>query len=168
MKLFDSPAPAAALAAALTLTVAAPAYAGDKSDDIVVSSKSAMVTWQQDTTRQLNRMLARTPVAHTAAPNDTIVQIEFTLGEDGRPTDITLLDGDANWSARQTAIYAVRRLGDLSDVPVTNPQGTRFLANLIFADNAETRDQLAAKLDRSERTRLAAADGEEEPILLGG
>ena len=168
MKLLDSLAPAAAVAATLSLALGAPAYAGDKSDDIVVSSKTAMATWQQDTTRQLNRMLSRASVARTGTPNDTIVQIEFALGPDGKPTDITVLDGDANWSARRTAIYAVKRLGDLSDVPVTNPQNAKFLANLIFADSIDSHDRLAAKLASDTQTRFAEANSEDDYILLGG
>lgn len=167
MNMFAKFATATALAATLTLPLAAPAAAGEKSDDIVVSSNAAMAKWQDTATNQLNRMLARAPMARSYAPNETIVQVTFSIDADGDPQDITVLDGDANWGARQTALYAIKRLSSLSQVPVRNPQNAKFLANLIFAQDAATHRQLAAKLDASTRTRLAEAGGEESYILLG-
>ena len=159
-------ASATALAAALTLPFAMPVSAGEKSQDIVVRSQAAMEKWQQTTTKQLNRMLARAPVARSHAPNETIVQVAFTIDAEGNPENIKVLDGDANWGARQAAVYAVKRLDSLSDVPVRNPEGAKFLANLIFAQDRETYRELAATL-KPGGARFAEAD-DEEYILLGG
>ncbi len=158
--------PAAALA--FTLPFAAPAVAGEKSDGIVVRSQEALEEWQAQTTKDINRSLRNAPIPNNARPNNSVVQITFTLGADGKPENIETLDGSGNWAARKAARYAVRRLNDLDTVPVSNAQNAQFLANIFFASSADMHKQLAAQLKKSERSRLAAAEGEKEYILLGG
>ena len=157
-------APALALAA---LTPFAAAQAGENSEDIVVTSSADMKAWQDDATRSLDRALQRSPIERTATPSSGIVQVTFTLGSDGRPTDVELYDSSANWAAERSAIYAVRRLGDISDVPVSDPQGAQFIANIIFADSEAEHDDLALALAASERTRLASGGPASAFVALG-
>ncbi|MEL6529399.1 MAG: hypothetical protein AAFQ27_05520 [Pseudomonadota bacterium] len=158
--------PAAALA--FTLPMSAPAMAGEKSEGIVVRSQAALEQWQADTTSDINRSLKFARIPPSTRPNDAVVQITFTLGADGKPDNIELLNGDGNWAARKAAMYAVRRLNNLDEVPVGNAQNAQFLANIFFASSKDVHKQLAAKLAQTERTRIAAAGGENEYILLGG
>ncbi len=158
--------PAAALA--FTLPFAAPAVAGEKSDGIVVRSQAALEEWQAETTKDINRSLRNAPIPNNARPNDSVVQITFTMGANGKPANIETLKGNGNWAARKSAMYAVRRLNDLDAVPVTNPQNAQFLANIFFASSVDVHKQLAVQLKKSERSRLANAEGETEYILLGG
>lgn len=158
-------APAALALAALTPFAAA--HAGESGDDIVVTSTGEMQAWQADTTRSLDRALQNSPFERTATPGSGIVQVSFTIGADGRPDNVELYNSTANWSADRSAMYAVRRLGDISDVPVSNPQGAQFLANIIFAQNEAEHDKLAAKLERSEATRLASGTPASTYIALG-
>jgi len=158
--------PAAALA--FTLPFAAPAMAGENSDGIVVRSQAALEEWQAATTKDINRSLKHARIPRNAFPNNAVVQVTFTLGADGKPENVAFLRGSGNWVARKVAMYAVRRLDDLDKVPVTNPQNAQFLANIFFASDKATHKQLAAQLEKAERTRIAAAGGEEEYILLGG
>ncbi|MDJ0642941.1 MAG: hypothetical protein QNJ15_08995 [Erythrobacter sp.] len=158
--------PVAALG--LALPFSAPAVAGEKSDGIVVTSMAKMKEWQAETTKDINRSLRSAPIPNSSRPNKAVVQIAFTLGADGKPDNIEVLDGRGNWAARRAASYAVRRLNDLDQVPVTNPADAQFLANIFFAGTAEDYKELKAQLKKSEARRLAAADGEEEYILLGG
>jgi hypothetical protein len=164
---FANIAGAAALAAIAAVPLSAPAAAGENSDDIIVISTKAMKQWQAETTRDLNRALERAPFARSVLPNDAIVQVAFTLGEDGRAQDVTVLSGNGNWAARKAARYAVQQLDTLGDVPVMSPQGTPFLANIIFASDVETHEKLAEQLVRSESARIAAAGGEDPYVLLG-
>lgn len=157
-----------ALAAALALPLAAPALAGEKSDDIVVSSKAAMEQWQADTTADINRTLARDPTSRKTPPNNAVVEVAFTLGADGRAENIEILDGYGNWSARRAAKYAVRALDTLGDVPVRDRTGTAFLAQIIFADNEEIHAKLTKKAAKARAARFAAMEENERPILLGG
>lgn len=153
---------------ALALPFAAPALAGEKSDGIVVTSQAKMDEWKAETTKDINRSLVNAPIPNNSRPNTAVVQIAFTLGDDGKPNNIEVLDGRGNWAARKAATYAVRRLDDLDQVPVTNAQNARFLANIFFAGTPEDYKALKTQLKKSEAQRLAAADGEDEYILLGG
>lgn len=161
-------APLVIAAAALALPLAAPASAGDKGAPIVVTQQQKMQQWQDDTTADLNRSLAREPISRKVRPNNAVVEVAFTLGADGKAENIRVLDGKGNWAARRVAKYAVRSLSTLGDVPVANPEGTRFLASIIFADNIETHDRLAKAAAKARAYRFAAVKEEDRPILLGG
>lgn len=166
MKTFTKLAFAPALAFAV-LTPFAAANAGEKSDDIVVTSSAEMQAWQADATQSLNRALQRSPVERTATPGPGIVQVTFSLGADGRPENVELYNSTADWSAERSAMFAVRRLGDISDVPVSDPAGARFIANIIFADSVAEHDDLARELTASEAARLASGSPASDFIALG-
>ena len=168
MNTFTKFASAAACAAALSLPLAAPAWAGEQNDDIVVTSPAAMEQWQAETTKDLNRALAREPLSRKVRPNNSIVEVAFTMGADGRAENVEVIYGNGNWAARRAAKYAVNSLDTLDSVPVTNREDARFLASIIFANDKETHDEIAAKRDRKHAERFAAAGGRNEYILLGG
>ena len=155
--------PVLALAA---LTV--PAQADTSAEDIVVTSHADMQAWQADATRTLNRALERHPRQRGTSPGSGIVQLTFAMGADGKPANIAVRSNSANWTAVNTARHAVSRLGDLSDVPVTNRGEARFLANIIFANSREQYRELAEELRQSEAARLAAGGDESVYIALGG
>ncbi len=159
-------AASSAFALMLSLPAATPALAGGD-EPIVVQSKPAMAEWREKTTRDLNRALSHRPSSARLRPNNGIVQVSFTLGEDGRADNIKLYKSGANWIAERLAKRAVRKLDTLDEVPVANRAKARFLASIIFADNAHIHDRLAAELKKSERTRLASADESREFITVG-
>ncbi len=162
---------AAALSLALLVAVPAsanPVTAAGSSQEILVNSRAAMEEWQAETTKDLNRALGRVPLARKVVPNNAVVQVAFTLGADGMADNIEVLDGRGNWAARRTAAQAVRQLDDLASVPVANPQKAKFIANVIFASTPRKRDELAAKLWKSEASRIAASKDVETTIMLGG
>lgn len=164
---------AAALSVALALPLAAPVSAGEKSASaesapIVVQSRAAMKEWKAETNKGLNRALTQIALPRKVLPNDAIVQVAFTLDANGQPTNMQVLDGKGNWAARKTAERAIRRIDTFDEVPVANPQSARFLANIIFAGTADARDRLASELRESERERIAAAQGRDDYIRLGG
>lgn len=159
-------APALALAALLPLASAA--QAGEAAEPIVVTSPEKMKAWQKDTTRSLNRALEREGRRGGGSPSSGIVQLTFDLDEDGRPGNIEVRSNTANWTAANDARSAVRRLGDIGDVPVKNVQGARFLANVIFANDPVEHRDLAQELARSESARMAAAGSGSDLIVLGG
>jgi len=159
-------APALALGLSLPL-LASPAIAGDQ-DRIEVTSQSEMKRWQKSATRKLDNALRQAPGRRSAVPGNGIVQIAFRMGEDGRPEQLKVHSNSADWTAVWMARYAVKRLGDLSDVPVGDAQGRKFLANIIFAADRNQYDKFSLALAKSERTRLAAGEAESETIVLGG
>lgn len=156
-----------ALAAALTMTFVAPAFAGEPSD-IVVRSDAAMIEWQEDTTASLNRALARDPTARRARPSQSHVEVAFTLGADGRADNVRVTGGNGNWAAKRSAKYAVRTLDKLDQVPVTNRQSARFLASIVFADDEQGYREQSALAAKSREARFASVAPEDRPILLGG
>lgn len=159
---------AALVCAALTLPLASPAVAGEGAPDFVVQSEAAMKTWQKETTKDLNRYLQGAPVPVGTKLRSSIVQVRFTLDERGKAKNIEVVGGDGNGTAKRVARYAVRRLGNLNEVPIRKPQSAQFLANIIFADNPEQHSQLIAQLARGESSRFALVSPDENTILLGG
>lgn len=155
-----------ALGAALLLAV--PASVAADHSDIVVQPSPALQDWQQDTSKQLNRALDRGGSQYTPfrSANNSIVQIGFTLGEDGRPDDVQVYDGDGNWAAKRAARRAVKSLAGLDQVPVANPQNVQFLANIIFADNERIHDRLEKRLQQMEAARLASSGPERTYVAL--
>ncbi|MFL0354909.1 hypothetical protein ACI5KX_00400 [Erythrobacter sp. GH1-10] len=171
-KFTKTPLALGALAAALALPLTVPVSAGEKTSaenaPIVVRSQAAMEQWQKETTKDLNRALARDPTSRKVRPNNSIVEVAFELGYDGKAENIRIVDGNGNWSARRAAKAAVRSLGTLDDVPVRNPEGTRFLAAIVFADDREIHEKLTAKVAQSREQRFASMAEDDRPILLGG
>lgn len=155
------------VALGLALPLASPAFAGEP-EQIEVTSQAAMEEWQKDATRKLENALRRSPGRGSLVPNNGIVQIAFRMGENGRPDDLTVHSNSANLAAAHMARYAVRRLGDLSTVPVADGRRARFLANIIFAADRVEEEKLMIVLAESERARLAAGEARSAFIALGG
>ena len=145
-----------ALAAAVLATVPVGLLASEDSDDIIVRSQSAMEKWQAETTRDLNRYLRARPTTSFSQPGNAIVQVSFSIGDDGAADDIALYKSSGNPAANGMAKRAIGRLTNLHTVPVGNPKEARFLANIVFADSERSYDRLVDKLEKSERQRLAS------------
>ncbi|QFT76633.1 hypothetical protein [Erythrobacter sp. THAF29] len=154
------------IGAALLLAIPVGSLASEDSDDIIVSPSAAMEQWQQDTTRDLNRALSTGGVRYRGEPDNAIVQVAFSLSEDGKADDVRLYNDEGNWVAQRTALRAVKRLKDLGEVPVENPQGAQFLANIIFADNERAHERLEARLAQWERARIGSSGKERTFIAL--
>lgn len=157
---------APALICAAALPIGASALAGEADAPILVTSQEEMRTWQKSTTLRLNRALARVPQVRNGAVPSGVVQIRFTLDEDGRPTDLDVISNSASPLAKGPARQALRRIGDLSDVPVSAPEEAQFLANIVFAKDQADHRELLDSLEASERARIAA--GGLDYIVLGG
>ena len=156
-------APAMALGA---LAATVPATAGDQ--DIVVQSQPAMEQWSRDVTRSLNRQLVNVERLNNAVPRPGIVQVRFTLDENGRASDMTLLRSSGHAGTDSLAQKAVRKLRHLDEAPVRDVRGKLFQANIIYARDGYERDQLADELARSERSRIALGVNEAEVLSFGG
>lgn len=158
----------AALAAVLTLPFATPVAAGEKSQDLVVRpATAAMDAWQTETTRDLNRALMSKTHSGKLPVRNGIVQVSFTLGEDGRAENIKLYNSTSNFWGERLAKRAVRKLDNLDEVPIQHDGEVKFLANLVFANSVQMQKTLLAKLERAETTRLASAAPSSQYIVLG-
>lgn len=141
------------------------ASAGEDSDDIVVSSGTPMKQWQQKTTKELNRVLMWEPSGATT--ENAIVQITFTLGEDGKAANLELYNRDGSTLEQNMAMRAIRRLDTLAEVPIAEPQKAKFLASIIFANDQRTHDKLQRKLEKMEQARLVSLDPGQRYLALG-
>ena len=164
--LFSKTAAIPAIALAAMVPFAGVAHADEATGDIVVTSQAEMAAWQKDATVSLNRSLASATDAPSALISDGIVQITFEMGADGEPTNLEVITSDASWVAERAAKRAVRRLGDISDIPVANAKDARFLANIVFADDIKQHDALVSELKKSMSNGLAS--GENGYIVIGG
>ena len=164
--LFSKTAAIPAIALAAMVPFAGIAHADEAAGDIIVTSQAEMAAWQKGAMVSLNRSLAHSSDVRSAAISDGIVQIAFEMGADGEPTNLEVVSSDANWVAERVAKRAVRRLGDISDVPVANAKDARFLANIVFADNVKEHAELMSEVKKSMGKALAS--GESGYIVIGG
>lgn len=162
---FAKIAAAPAFAFAAMFSLASPAVADVKNDRILVTE---MDSWQANATRRLNRALSRNPINQRGNPAPGIVQLTFTLNDKGSPTNVEVVSNTANRPAAQSAAYAVRRMGDLSDVPVADSGKAQFLANVIFANDKREKRELMAELQRTQSAWAANSAGATFIVLSTG
>lgn len=154
-------APAIAMA-----SLALPASAGDD-QDIVVTSPGKMSEWQADMGAQLDRNMVLAEGIRREGPMSALVQIRFTLDEEGRPTNLKTVHHSGSHSARRAARAAVRNLRGLDEAPVANVANATFQANLIFARDLDDKARLEDEMGSANRARLAS--GEVGSVIqLGG
>lgn len=154
-----------ALSAAALFALPVSALAGGQSDDIVVRSGTAMEQWQQKTTIELNRALMQEPPGATT--ENAIVQITFTLGEDGKADNLQFYRRDGSILERMMAKRAIRSLDSLTEVPVAKPDEARFLASIIFANDARNYARLQRQLAKLETVLRASEDPQNRYFALG-
>ncbi|MCL9983422.1 MAG: hypothetical protein NBV60_09725 [Erythrobacter sp.] len=141
------------------------ALAEGEGEDIVVSSGSAMQQWQQRTTAELNRALMREPPGATT--ENAIIQITFTLGEDGKAANPQFFNRDGSFLERSMAKRAIMSLDNLAEVPVADREDARFLASIIFANDPRSYTKLQARLRKMEQARIASRDDRRQYLALG-
>lgn len=147
--------------------VALPNQAHAQSQDAIeVVAASPMQQWHKDTTRSLNRSLKRAPAFTYGRVNESIVQIAFNVGDDGRAQNMRVLPGDGNHTAKRAALYAVRRLDTLASIPESK-SNQKVLANIIFYDNERSLEKMEARLASSERERVASKGELSQYLAIG-
>lgn len=156
-------AAASALAAA-SLTV--PATAGD--EPILVQPTAAMEDWTETTERALDKRLIDAVWLSRINPTSGIVQLRFSLNDDGRANDIEVYRSSGQRRTDRVAMRAVRSLANLDEVPVDNPRAQTFQANIIFANTLQEHQALTEELAKVEAKRLARGESERSVVSLGG
>lgn len=152
----------------VALLLAVPAVASADHSDIIVQPSPELVQWQQDTSEDLERALLRGGTRYTTrGVNNSIVQITFRAGPDGKPDGIEVYESDGNFAAKSLAKRAVSRLSNLNAVPVESPGNAQFLANIIFASDERTFERLEDRLAKMEAVRMASAGPDRTYIALG-
>ena len=154
-------------AAASTAVLSVPLSAGAEQDIVVRSPTQSMAEWKSDMNAQLGRKLGRSDGFRNQGPMTAVVQIRFTLDEEGKPTNLQTLHHEGARRAAYASRYAVRSLRGFDDAPLPDARAAVYQANLIFARNDREKAELKAKLDRVDRARIAA-NGAEDVVMLGG
>lgn len=157
---------AAAVALAVATSTTVPAMA--QNDTIVVESAGALESWSEAVSRSLDKRLVRAEKSLRANPKSGIVQLRFTLNEDGRAHDFKVYRSSGNIRTDLIAKRAVRSLSNLGDVPVRNPQAEQFQANIIFAEGVQEHKKLAKLLRKTEAKRLARGGVESTILTIEG
>lgn len=152
--------------AAALVSLPVPSHAQDVQDTIEVRASSPMQQWQARTTDALNRNLSRAPALQRGFANEAIVQVAFTVDEKGRASDLRVLPGDGNFTARRAASFAVRRLQTLASMPAQS-EGRNVLANIIFYDNERSLRALEDRLFAAERERVASNGRFSDHVAIG-
>lgn len=155
-----------AIALAMLLALPTAASASSDSDDIVVRSQSPMDEWTSQTSAELNRALSR-GINARGQPDNAIVQVTFTLDDNGKAENLEFLSREGNLFNRDMARRAIRRLKNLDQVPVEDVQSAQFLANIIFANNERVHTDLSSRLEKMETARLASKERAATYIALG-
>ena len=166
MNRFTKTALIPALALGMAAPFAAPAMAGKSEGPIVVRSQEALADWQADTTAEINRNLEHSPFIRTVQPNTSVVEASFTLGADGRATDIEITTDRGNQAARKAAHFAIRNLDNLSEIPVSNPESVRFVAQIVFAETEADKEAMLKELKSG--SRVAQGEDGKTVVMLGG
>ncbi|MBW0143708.1 hypothetical protein [Sphingomicrobium clamense] len=133
---------------------------------IEIRATSALAEWQHDTNRQLDAGLARAPSLRGGRANEAVVQVAFDVNGKGEAVNIRTLPGDFNPAAEQAALYAVRSLDTLDELPEM-ANGRSVLANIILANTPASRDRLADKLAKIEKKRLASSGAVASYVTIG-
>ena len=152
--------------ATATACLALPAVAAAQDyaqETIEVRAISPMADWQKDTTASLNKALARSVSIENA--NESVVQVGFKVGLDGKAEGVHVLPGSGNKAAQRAAKFAVNNLDTLDELPLTS-NGRPILANIIFYKTDASRDRLIEELKQSERIRMSDATMSDY-ILIG-
>ena len=167
--IYNTPLASRLAAAIVLLAVPLGASASMADDqDIVVRSDKALEEWKAEITSDLDKSLRHPSLNRRGMlPRESIVQVAFTLDAEGDADDVRIYSTDGNSAANHIAVRAVKRLRNLDEVPVTNPQETKFLANIIFANSERSFERLSERLQASERQRIAAEGSKRTYIALG-
>ena len=153
----------AALCVCLAMPIAADAKQGGQLT-VVAPDKSAISyeKWTDRTASRLSRSIRQATSLYRDAASTGYSRVQFRLGEQGRPENISLAGSSTSRNVDRISMRAIRSMGSLYPLPQEVRPGSKFEAWVIVANDARERDTMLNSL-RTEH--LADASGE-RPILL--
>ena len=153
----------AALCVCLAMPIVADAKQGGQLT-VVAPDKSAISyeKWTDRTASRLSRSIRQATSLYRDAASTGYSRVQFRLGEQGRPENISLAGSSTSRNVDRISMRAIRSMGSLYPLPQEVRPGSKFEAWVIVANDARERDTMLNSL-RAEH--LADASGE-RPILL--
>lgn len=150
---------AAALSAAV---LAVPA-----TSQIVVTPSAEIDSMVETVSRDLDRQLDRSASLRGIGSGNGIAIVRFQTDAAGEPENLTVYRKSGDRRLDRVAVHAVNNLRTLSSKPVSLPQDQVYQANIIFADNRRSLDDLSEQLAKEEAARLASSPAERRILALG-
>lgn len=154
-------------AISLATAVSAAVLAVPATSQIVVKPsvpvEQAVKKVSRDLDRQLDRIADRANV-HTG---NGIAIVRFERDEEGDPTNARIYRASGDKRIDRVSVRAVSGLRSLDDFPNSLNEDQVFQANIIFADNRRSMEELTEELAALEEERLARGPEEREVIALG-
>lgn len=98
------------------------------------------------------------------AESDFVV-VRFTCGEDGMPSNVTVLRKSRDSRFNREAARAVSALKGLHPLPAGLATGRTLQANVVFATNESDMARQVARLRQSERIRMAAVGTDPDTVI---
>lgn len=154
----------AALCVCLAVPMVADARQGSGQLTVVAPDKSAISyeKWTDRTASRLSRSIRQATSLYRDGASVGYSRVQFRLGEQGRPENISLAGSSASRSVDRISMRAIRSMGSLYPLPQEVRPGSKFEAWVIVANDATDRDNMLSSL-RAQHFAQAAAD---RPILL--
>lgn len=122
------------------------------SQDILVSREGAAI---EQVSRELDRNLLRAEWPRRQPTGEGFVSVRFLRDADGRATDVTLYRRSGSSSVDRLARRAVAGLGRAAPLPRLGGPRQVYQANIIVAHSEEAHADLAVRMARLEKARLA-------------
>ena len=153
----------AALCVCLAMPIAADAKQGGQLT-VVAPDKSAISyeKWTDRTASRLSRSIRQATSLYRDAASTGYSRVQFRLGEQGRPENISLAGSSTSRNVDRISMRAIRSMGSLYPLPQEVRPGSKFEAWVIVANDARERDTMLNSL-RAEH--LADASGERLILL---
>ncbi|QZD93935.1 energy transducer TonB [Qipengyuania gelatinilytica] len=154
-------------AISLATAVSAAILAVPATSQIVVTPsvpvEQAVKKVSRDFDRQINRIADRSNV-HTG---NGIAIVRFERDEEGDPANARIYRASGDKRIDRVSVRAVSGLRSLDTFPTALGEDQVFQANIIFADNRRSMEELTQELAALEEARLARGPEEREVIALG-
>lgn len=158
---------AAALTAALLAMPGSALAEKAQNEGFVVSGNPEVRTWTDSVGKKLDNQLAyQQRVARPTDSHTGIVQLRFSRGDDGRPSDIEVYRSSAASNVKSSARRAVARMRGLPPLPAAHALSNEILVNIVLAKDEKHMGQLRSKLAGWEAERLARSPAERRVLAF--
>ncbi|MBX7532769.1 hypothetical protein K3165_07530 [Qipengyuania sp. 1XM1-15A] len=154
-------------AISLATAVSAAVLAVPATSQIVVKPSASVEQAVKKVSRDLDRQLNRIADRSNVHSGNAIAIVRFERDEEGDPTNARIYRASGDKRIDRVSVRAVSGLRSLDDFPMGLEEDQVFQANIIFADNRRSYEELSEELAEFEEARLAKGPEEREVIALG-
>lgn len=154
-------------ALSLATALSAAVLAVPASSQIVVTPTAQVDQMVERVSRDLDRQLDRSADFRGVTTGNGIIIVRFERDAAGSPQNIRYYRKSGDSRLDRVAVHAVRSLRTLDDVPASLADDQVYQANIVFADNRRSKDELFQQLAEEEAARIASSPAERRILALG-